>query len=1076
MHLKDVFLQSLDELSQKMGEKIFSSGEVLLDFVQRDFIRAHYPGPEIIQTTLRVESKAIEEFSIDCPLEEIRVYCTCQKFLLYKSCEHLFALALRAKETSFCEGLSFVRFTALEQEVSPNLSPFVQDKGQRSSLLDTSRDIEVFKKIAQNLRSTSQWRDRPRDQFVWYVLDPYKNRGYAELYFYERRKLKDGSWGKPKKISLSDLKVDALLSESEKRVFSLLRGALMDSNEKLVNHKGFQYAIVQKELAATIFNALHPTGRLGVIGESNVFELEILPLTWSSHKEIKEHLFLEEDCEAQVYRLMQSFYLGENEIKKESLIFFFDSQLALWGQELVSLNLCFSSDLSYELFKKSGLTVEKDKQRDIVGLIRDLGGRAKISLPQDFPLKEKIVAPNGILEVDPVKQNDHFVIFGKILFDYEGEIHEYHEQKELIQNDDFFIKYKNLKIEEDKKNKILRIPGVSEHGFSTIIIHEERFEDVFNHLTRLGFQIRAFGKNVKSGSFHYPKVKGQKDWFDLDIKVSFDQLEFSPPDILRRLEGSRYFIKLNQNEVGLIPSEWLSRIKTLSQLAPSRSGIMKFPFAQALVIREMFKKDFISDKNFDSQLERLTQFDRLSIIRPSKQFQGKLRGYQTIGLSWMHFLEKIGCGGCLADEMGLGKTIQVISYIQKRKMKQMGTFLVVVPKSLVTNWQREAKKFTPNLVVRVYEGGERERLLESSKNGVIDILLITYGLLRRDIEKIQKVHFDGIVLDEAQNIKNSKSQTAKSAYKLKSTIKLALTGTPVENHLGELFSIFRFLMPGLFKAHLSSFGPTFQDETLSYVLKGLRPFLLRRNKEDVLKELPLKTESVVYCEFSEEEKKEYQKLAAFYRTQFDKKLKDESVKSSSFHALEGLLRLRQFSCHPKLLDEHSSFVSAKIPILLEHLREIRDTGKKTLVFSQFTSFLKLIALELDKEAIGYCYLDGKTSKREQVIDEFGQNAEKTAFLISLKAGGVGLNLTCANYCYILDPWWNPAVENQAIDRIHRIGQKDPVFIYRLISKDTVEQKVVELQETKKGIEKLVFSDEQSFLGSLSQTELLSLMQ
>lgn len=429
--------------------------------------------------------------------------------------------------------------------------------------------------------------------------------------------------------------------------------------------------------------------------------------------------------------------------------------------------------------------------------------------------------------------------------------------------------------------------------------------------------------------------------------------------------------------------------------------------------------------------------------------------------------------------MGLGKTIQLLATLSEWHEKPETEFpsLVVVPKSLIFNWQSEAEKFTPNLKVLQYIGGDRVGLQESFDEH--DIILTTYGTVRRDILQLKESQFSYVVLDEAQTIKNPASQIAKAVRLLKTKHRVALSGTPIENHLGDLWSIFEFLNPGmlgrstLFKT-VSSNNAT--DESKNVLAKGLRPFILRRTKQQVASELPEKIEQTLFCEMDEDQERLYGELKSHYRDSLLGMIADQGLNKSKMHVLEALLRLRQAACHPGLLDEaQRAESSAKMNVLIPHLQELVTEGYKTLVFSQFTSMLSIVKEELDKVGIKYEYLDGKTTKRQECVERFQNDPECQVFLISLKAGGLGLNLTAAEYVFLLDPWWNPAVEAQAIDRAHRVGQTKQVFAYRLICRNTVEEKIAELQSKKRDLAESILEGDGSIMSNLTADDLEMLL-
>jgi SNF2 family DNA or RNA helicase len=386
---------------------------------------------------------------------------------------------------------------------------------------------------------------------------------------------------------------------------------------------------------------------------------------------------------------------------------------------------------------------------------------------------------------------------------------------------------------------------------------------------------------------------------------------------------------------------------------------------------------------------------------------------------------------------------------------------------------QEAQRFAPELRVLDHTGGARsiERFPDH------DLVLTTYGTMRRDIAKLKDYEFDYLILDEAQAIKNVGTDTAKAVRLLRGRRRLAMSGTPVENHLGELWSLFEFLNPGMLGGAkvLRAAGSELRNPgegTRTLLAHALRPYILRRTKSQVAKELPEKTEQTVFCELDKEQRRLYDEMREFYRASLLQRVDDEGLAKSKMHVLEALLRLRQAACHPGLLDaKRKKESSAKLDSLLGHLESVMEEGHKALVFSQFTSLLAIVKDRLDQASIPYEYLDGKTRDRESCVERFQKDEKCRLFLVSLKAGGLGLNLTAAEYVFLLDPWWNPAVESQAIDRAHRIGQTNQVFAYRLIARDTVEEKVLELQKSKRDLADAIISADNSLIRTLQREDL-----
>ncbi|MDP9121666.1 MAG: DEAD/DEAH box helicase, partial [Acidobacteriota bacterium] len=411
----------------------------------------------------------------------------------------------------------------------------------------------------------------------------------------------------------------------------------------------------------------------------------------------------------------------------------------------------------------------------------------------------------------------------------------------------------------------------------------------------------------------------------------------------------------------------------------------------------------------------------------------------------------------------------------ERRRQSLPPTLAVVPRSLIFNWIAEAARFTPKLRVQNHTGSARDR--ENSSFMGCDLVLTTYGTLRRDIGLLSAVEFDYVILDEAQAIKNPASASARAARLLKGRHRLALTGTPVENHLGDLWSLLEFLNPGITGSSplLRAAGGALRDPdatTCAQLARGVRPFILRRTKEQVASELPRKVEQTLFCELPARQRRLYDQLRLHYRAALGARVEERGLNRVKILVLEALLRLRQAACHPGLLDrDREGESSAKLDLLLPQLTEVLDQGHKALVFSQFTSFLAILRRQLDDQGMAYAYLDGRTRDRSDCVRRFQDDPACKLFLISLKAGGVGLNLTAADYVYLLDPWWNPAVEAQAIDRAHRIGQARQVFAYRIVAKDTVEEKILLLQQKKRQLADAIVSADDSVLRLLSREDL-----
>ncbi|MBQ4860383.1 DEAD/DEAH box helicase [Pseudoalteromonas sp. MMG013] len=515
----------------------------------------------------------------------------------------------------------------------------------------------------------------------------------------------------------------------------------------------------------------------------------------------------------------------------------------------------------------------------------------------------------------------------------------------------------------------------------------------------------------------------------------------------------------------------------------SSSQQFKFPLSYARKLYELESTTVVSsDAKLTDYLAELDSPQSIQFNIPSTDSQTfVLRDYQEQGVRWLKFLNKHQLGGILADDMGLGKTLQVIAYfISQHNTLMTQPSLIVCPTSLVSNWQNEFKRFAPHLTLTTVHGSDREKTLERVHTA--RFILTTYPLLKRDLHYYKGLKFDSIVLDEAQYIKNESAQVSKCVKQLQAEFKLCLSGTPVENNLLELKSLLDFVMPDVlgtkqqFKHYFQIPIEKEQDIARANELKALiAPFILRRTKVDVVKELPDKTELIKELEFTPEQANLYHSVQTKIEDKLLTLFKEQGAQKSKLVFLDALLKLRQICCHPQLVDKQVNSESAKFQWLCEHLPVMLSQGRKIIIFSQFTSVLELIAKQLTESDIGFSTLTGQTRNRERVISTFTEGL-CDVFLISLKAGGTGLNLTQADTVIHFDPWWNPAVENQATDRAYRIGQDKPVFVYKLIMANSIEQKVHSMQLQKQALVDALFEDKSLNLSQFDETQMLEMLK
>jgi len=611
----------------------------------------------------------------------------------------------------------------------------------------------------------------------------------------------------------------------------------------------------------------------------------------------------------------------------------------------------------------------------------------------------------------------------------------------------------------------------------TLLLAPGRLPRAVRSLVRDGWRVEAEGKLYRSPGDFRIEVTSGIDWFDLHGTVEFGDTAAPLPAVLAAVRRGESIVPLGDGTYGMLPEDWLAKYGLLAGLGTPEDGRLRFRRSQVGVLDALLaaQPQATWDDGFARARDELRRFEGVTPAGPPSGFAGALRGYQREGLGWVQFLQRFGWGGCLADDMGLGKTVQVLALLASRRAASAGPSLVVVPKSLVFNWKQEAARFAPALRVLEHAGIARAQPGDHFRD--YDVVLTTYGTLRRDIAGLAGFEFDYVVLDEPQAVKNGGTATAKAVRLLRGTYRLALTGTPVENHLGELWSLFEFLNPGMLGGAASlrlagAEGRAPSPETRALLARSLRPFILRRTKEQVIHDLPPKHEQTLYCELPPPQRGVYDEIREHYRRSLLGRIEREGLNRTKLQVLEALLRLRQAACHVGLLDRsRRNEPSAKLDVLLPRITEVAESGHKALVFSQFTSLLAIVRDRLDESGVPYEYLDGRTQDRGARVRRFQEDDGCRLFLVSLKAGGLGLNLTAADYVFLLDPWWNPAAEAQAIDRTHRIGQTRAVFAYRLIARDTVEEKVLALQETKRDLADAIITADNSLVRTLRREDL-----
>lgn len=697
-----------------------------------------------------------------------------------------------------------------------------------------------------------------------------------------------------------------------------------------------------------------------------------------------------------------------------------------------------------------------------------------------------------------ISDMDNYVLFEPAILYGKSKIIKIYRKGDLIEKNEHTIDV--LFRDSEKEQEFIQFmaslhpdfPSQTQHDFFFLRYDQLLEKDWFFTFFEKAHEedIKVFGvKNLKRLKYSPHRanisthIKSGQDWFDVEINLSFGKEKVTMASLRKAVLKQSKFIELKGGQLGILPEEWLKKLEAYFRLGAVKDGKVQVSKHKFTLIDSLFND--IDDTAILQELAekrlKIKQFKNIKKVSLSPNITAELRPYQKEGLNWLHFLDDFKWGGILADDMGLGKTVQVLSFLQSVIDKKQSPNLIIVPTTLLFNWRNEIAKFAPAMDYTIHYGPDRAKDWKNLKGS--DVIITTYGHIIRDITFLKNQQFAYVILDESQAIKNVLSQRYKAVCLLKAKNRIAMTGTPIENNTFDLFAQMNFLNPGFlgtqagFKRDYSKPIDANQDvERAQELQKMIAPFILRRTKEQVAKELPPKIEDYIYVNMGKEQQQVYDAYRNKYRDYLLGKIETDGLNKSKMYVLEGLTKLRLICDSPELItDEDFVGESAKIQELIRHINE-KTANHKMLVFSQFTKMLALVKIELDKNNIPYEYLDGKCSQkqREASVDNFQTNPDVRVFLISLKAGNTGLNLTAADYVYLLDPWWNPAVEAQAIDRTHRIGQDKHVIAYRMIAKDTVEEKIIKLQEKKRKLASDLIHTDESVMKSLQQADILDL--
>jgi len=1065
----------VDRAAQERGRRYFLHGAV--NFIEGTAWTMH----------AAVQGTRLYDVQVATENHHVNASCSCPFFeRVQEPCKHVWAALLAAERSGFLSGLNSMAAPHLRGVPA---RPLALASGA-AARPRTRMTPPTWKQQLQSLRGQleaaaqrNEVKNSGERELIYYIEgDDSLRPGQLRMQIAVRERKADGNWGKVKHKKFGALDVAQLSDGTDRRVLTMLLGATDDFGYGFGAHSS-QFALVAPmwEIALPLMCS---TGRCAL--RESVIGEEFTALQWDDGAPWEFTLRVAPVEGRKQYSVSGVLRRGEAEMALSHPKLLVAGGLVFYDDRVAPLN-DFDVFVWMNLLRgRDALHFAKGEADEFIDELLQLPRQPRLELAEELRFEIVSVRPKPSLSIKPGRSDPwgRDYVNASLAFDYDG-----NPIDSKLTRQNIYQKSRRRVVERDLAREAGAKARLAQLGFrdgylqrdAQFELPAERMARAVRTLTQEGWRVEAEGKLYRNAGKLRMEISSGVDWFDLDGGAEFGESRVSLPKLLRAIKQGEQTVRLDDGSLGVIPEEWLSKYRLLANLGSASGDHLRFTRPQAGLLDALLanEPDVNVDELFSHVRRELREFGGVVAVDPPAGFRGELRGYQREGLGWLEFLQRFGFGGCLADDMGLGKTVQVLALLEARRARRADNgaalrspSLVVVPRSLIFHWREEAARFAPEIKILEHFGSAR--LVPDVHFEDYDLVITTYGTLTRDALHLKKIHFEYAILDEAQAVKNASTLSAKAVRLLRADHRLALSGTPVENHLGELWSLFEFLNPGML-GHASAFGGAGRNPdaaTRSLLARALRPFILRRTKAQVAKELPLKTEQTLYCDLEGEERKHYDELRDYYRDKLLKNVENDGLQKSKFQVLEALLRLRQAACHPGLIDKASvGKPSAKIDALLEQLDQVLEEDHKVLVFSQFTSLLAILRDRLDAAKITYAYLDGRTRDRQAKVEQFQNDPNTKLFLISLKAGGLGLNLHAAEYVYLLDPWWNPAVEAQAIDRAHRIGQTRQVFAYRLIARDTVEEKVLELQKSKRDLADAIITADNSVLRNLTRDDL-----
>jgi len=1134
------------------GDEYFYQGRVRRVDRVRTMLAAEVQGAKLYDVVLRADPSASDG------AVTLTASCSCPTFASTgKSvCKHIWAVLLFLEESpDLMTGIGITPRCMIDlKTTSAGQAEPQRTRAGDAPEIEVGSDIANWTRQLTGMQRTAPIHLRPTngtwpiDRQIIYQLDLPDLARSRELVvrFAVRQPVRDGGWSKLQIRGMRRSEISTLPDPDDCRILSLLFGAVMQPYH-WQDRESHSRVVLPESVERTLVELMAKTGRCVLVREDErTSEDELLPLTWDSGEPWDLTLRIDSLPSPKEQRYVLGTFLtraGDHDIAAQDVEAVTQGGLIMHANTARVLRRPIDALWARAMTTRRQLVFTEAHLDQVLQMVFTMPAPPVLQLPDGVHVERTTAVPQPLVRISRTVGSYGYrasarnkLLNAELLFRYGSTLVTARDTRRCIYETE---QRRCLDRHEDAELVARRAMVLA--GFRAAPVQSDQSDDPYaftlaptglnsavQHLMQLGWDVEVEGDVYRRPSAFKMRIGGSGiDWFSLEGTADFGGESVELPALLKALANGSRFVKLGDGSTGLLPDEWIDRLGLLRNVTQTdASGQVSMRASQIGLIDTMLERD--PEIEFDAQVrrarQRLRSFTRVRPRSAPRGFVGELRPYQRDGLGWLHFLRELGFGGCLADDMGLGKTVQVLALLEQRRQQRVRDkgktppSLIVVPRSLLHNWQAEAARFTPRMRVLAFAGADRvSALMESAPSGskaarkkgkpvsgkviagrmdAFDVVLTTYGTLRKDIPILGDVAFDYAILDEAQAIKNAETESAKAVRKLQASHRLAMSGTPIENHIGELHSLFEFLNPGMLGRNLdwvtrpggrdtsrsldrgsSNGGDAAAENPMHATLaRTIRPFVLRRTKQDVASDLPEKSEQTILCDLGARQRRLYNELRDHYRSALMSRIEKSGIARSKIMVLEALLRLRQAACHCALVDTaYEETPSAKLDVLLPQLSEVTEEGNKALVFSQFTSLLSIVRKRLDEAGIRYAYLDGRTKDRAARVAEFQEDPECRLFLISLKAGGVGLNLTAAGYVFLLDPWWNPAVEAQAIDRAHRIGQTQRVFAYRLIARDTVEERVLELQESKRELADSIIRADAGLLRSLTAEELSKLL-